>query len=123
MRIYRGNRFAPPSKTSRKQVDPRFDTFALLLILIDLVLLAVFAWKAARLEAAAGAPNSVILSMSLLSAVPSLVGLGLWYAMRGRVYIFSLPLLAMSLLMFPGLNYLCSSILARPLLPYALDAV
>lgn len=117
MRIYRDHRFAPSSPT-RRNADPRLDTLALLLILIDLVLLAMFAGKSAQAHVAGASPKHLILYMSLFSIVPSLVGIALWAYMRGRTYIFALPLLGMSVILFPGLNYTCASYLARPLLPY-----
>jgi hypothetical protein len=118
MKIYRADRFAPPSRSARKQVDPRLDTFALALILVDLLLLGAFAWKIAHLQAAASSPNKLMVYMALATAVPSLVGLGLWWLMRGKLYLFALPLLAMSVIMLPGLNYACAAFVARPLLPY-----
>jgi hypothetical protein len=118
MRIYRADRFAPPSKTGRRQVDPRLDTVALLLILIDLILLGIFAWKTAHALAAGSPPHRLMIQMAFISAIPSLVGLGLFGYMRGRAYIFALPLLAMSVVLLPGLNYACASYLARPFLPY-----
>ena len=118
MRIYRAHRFAPPSHTARRQVDPRLDTLAVLLILIDVLLLGLFTWKSAQALATGGSANRLILYMSFLSAVPSLMGLGLWGYMRGRVYVFALPLLGMSVLLLPGINYMTASYLARPFLPY-----
>ncbi len=93
---------------SSRQMDPQLDTFALLLIVFDLFLLGLFAWKYARVEAAAGSPNRLILYMSLFSAIPSLAGLS-----------FAFPLLFMSVMVFPGVNYACASAVAKPLLPYA----
>lgn len=119
MRIYRGDRFAPPSKSGRRQVDPRLDTLALLLILIDVLLLGLFAWKSALALAAGASSHRLIVYMSLISILPSLGGLALWGYMRGRTYIFALPLLAMSVMVLPGLNYACASYLAKPLLPFA----
>jgi hypothetical protein len=118
MRIYRGDRFAPPSKSARRAVDPRLDTFAVLLILVDVVLLGFFALKCAQALVAETSPNRMILWMSLISVVPSLAGLGLWGFMRGKTYIFAFPLLAVSAMLLPGVNYFCASYLARPLLPY-----
>src|SRR5882762_1709201 len=109
MRIYRAHRFAQTSRTSGGQVDPRLDTFALMLIVLDLCLLGLFACKVARVEAAAGSSNRLILYMSLLSAIPSVVGLSLAWFMRGKVYIFAIPLLFVSVMTFPGLQYACAS--------------
>src|SRR4029077_10606162 len=92
---------------------------ALLLIVLDLCLLGVFAWKEARVEAAAGSANYLILSMTLLSTIPSVVGLSMAWSMRGKVYIFALPLLFASVMTFPGLQYACASIVAKKWLPYA----
>src|SRR6266513_1797252 len=111
--MYRSHRFAPPSKTSGRQVDPRLDTLALLLNVLDLGLLGLFAWKEARLEAATGSPNRLILYMTLLSTLPSVAGLSLAWFMRGKVYLFALPLLFASVMTFPGLNYACASIVAK----------
>ena len=119
MPIYRAHRFASPSSTSGRQVDLRLDTWALMLIVLDLCLLGLFAWKDARVEAAAGSPNRLILYMILLSTVPSVVGLSLAWFMRGRAYIFALPLLFASVMTFPGLNYACASTVAKLWLPYA----
>src|SRR6266480_2597766 len=119
MPMYRADRFAPSSSTSGRQVDPRLDTWALLLIVLDLCLLGLFAWKEARVEAAAGSPNRLILYMTLLSTLPSVVGLSLAWFMRGKVYLFALPLLFASVMTFPGLNYACASIVATHWLPYA----
>src|SRR4051812_26034382 len=119
MPIYRAHRFAPPSRTSGRQVDPRLDTLALMLILLDLFLLGIFAWKVARVEAAAGSPNHLILYMALLSTAPSLLGLSLAWYMRGKVYIFAFPLLFASMMTFPGLQYACASMVAKRFLPYA----
>src|SRR6266700_2756797 len=105
MPMYRGHRFASPSNTSSRQMDPQLDTFALLLIVFDLSLLGFFAWKYARVEAAVGSANRLILYMSLISAIPSLVGLSLAWFMRGKVYLFALPLLFTSVMVFPGVNY------------------
>jgi HEAT repeat protein len=104
---------------SSRQMGPQLDTFALLLIVFDLFLLGLFAWKYARVEAAAGSTNRLILYMSLFSAIPSLVGLSLAWFMRGKVYLFALPLLFMSVMVFPGVNYACASVAAKRLLPYA----
>jgi hypothetical protein len=119
MPIYRAHRFAPPSRTSGRQVDPRLDTVALLLIVLDLCLLAVFAWKVARVEAAGVSPNHLILYMTLLSTIPSLVGLSIAWYMRGRMYWFSLPLLFASVMTFPGIHYACATTAAKHFLPYA----
>src|SRR5947207_12327059 len=108
MPIYRAHRFAPPSSTSGRQVDPRLDTFALMLIVLDLCLLGLFAWKVARVVAAAGSPNRLILSMTLLSTIPSVVGLSLAWFMRGKAYLFALPLLFASVMTFPGFHYACA---------------
>jgi hypothetical protein len=118
MRIYRGDRFAQSSRSPRRQADPRLDTLALFLILIDIILIGLFAWKSAHALAAGSPPNRLILYMSMASIFPSLLGLGLWGYMRGRVYVFALPLLAMSVMLLPGLNYVCASYVARPLVPY-----
>jgi hypothetical protein len=118
MRIYRADRFAPPSKSGRRQVDPRLDTLALMLIGIDLLLLGIFVWKIAQALPAGGSPNRLTLQMSLVTALPCLAGLGLGWYMKGRAYVFAFPLLAMSAILLPGLNYACASYLARPLLPY-----
>ncbi len=123
MPIYRGHRFAPPSKSVRGQMDPRLDTFALLLIMIDLILLGLFAVQCAKGQAAAESPNRLILRMAMFSAIPSLIGLGLSWYMRGWVYIFALPLLCASAAILPGLNYVCASFLARPLVPYTVIEV
>src|SRR4051794_7916206 len=109
MRIYRADRFAPPSKSARSKVDPRLDTVALALILIDLVVLAMFALKSAQALPAGGSPNRLIVTMSLFSVIPSLGGLGLWWYMRGKAFIFTFPLLVMSMMLLPGLNYSCAS--------------
>jgi len=39
--------------------------------------------------------------------------------MRGKMYLFALPLLFISVMVFPGIHYACASIAAKPLLPYA----
>jgi len=119
MRIYRAHRFAQPSSKSRGQADPRLDTFALLLIMVDLFLLGLFAWKEARVEAAGSSPSRLILYMSLLSAIPSVVGLSLAWFMRGKAYLFALPLLFASVMTFPGLQYGFATIAAKHVLPYA----
>jgi hypothetical protein len=95
------------------------DTFALMLIVLDLCLLGLFAWKDARVEAAAGSPNRLILHMTLFSVIPSVLGLSMAWSMRGKVYIFALPLLFASVMTFPGLQYACASIVAKHFLPYA----
>src|SRR5688500_539024 len=118
MRIYRADRFAPPSKTGRRQVDPRMDTIAVSLILVDLILLGIFVGKCAQALVTGEPPNRLILYMSLMAALPSLAGFALWAMMRGKAYIFALPLLAMSVVLLPGVNYFCASYLARPLLRY-----
>ena len=100
-------------------MDPRLDTFALMLIVLDLCLLGLFAWKEARVEAAAGSPSHLILYMTLLSTIPSVAGLSLAWFMRGKVYLFALPLLFVSVMVFPGVNYACASVVAKHLLPYA----
>ncbi len=119
MALYRGDRFAPPSKTARGKVDPQLDTFALLLIMIDVILLGLFALQSAKGHAAGDSPNRLILRMTMFSAIPSLLGLGLFGFMRGKAYVFALPLFCMSVMVLPGLNYVCSSYLARPLVSYA----
>src|SRR5260221_14295594 len=105
MALYRGHRFAPPSKTARGKVDPQVDTFALLLIMVELILLGLFALESAKGQAAGVSPNRLILRMTMFSAIPSLLGFGLWGTMRGKAYIFALPLFCMSFLVLPGLNY------------------
>jgi HEAT repeat protein len=39
--------------------------------------------------------------------------------MRGKVYIFALPLLFASVMTFPGIQYACASVAAKHVLPYA----
>lgn len=119
MRLYRDHRFAPPPKTGRGKVDPRLDSLALILIMVDLILLGMFALQSAKGQAAAEPPNRLILRMTMVSILPSLVGLALCGYMRGKGYVFALPLLCTSVMVLPGLNYICGSYLARPLLPYA----
>jgi HEAT repeat protein len=118
MRIYRDHRFATASRPARGKVDPRLDTFALMVIMVDLALLGLFAVLSAKGQVAGDSPNRLILHMSLFSAIPCVVGLGLWSYLKGKAYLFTLPLLGMSLCMFPGLNYVCGSFLAKPLIPY-----
>jgi HEAT repeat protein len=118
MRIYRDHRFATASRPARGKVDPRLDTFALILIMVDLILLGIFAVLSAKGQVAGDSPNRLTLRMTMLSAIPCIVGLGLWSYMRGKAYLFALPLLCMSVFMLPVVNYVCGSYLAKPLVPY-----
>src|SRR5437762_11842100 len=57
--------------------------------------------------------------MTLLSAIPSVAVLSLACFMRGKAYLFALPLLFASVMTFPGFQYACASIVAKHFLPYA----
>jgi hypothetical protein len=117
--MYRAHRYGPVTKSSSsRQFDPRLDCVALLLIIVDFLLLGYFAWEVAEVEAASGSLNRVIIFLTLFCTLPSLLGMAMAWYMRGKPYVFALPLFFVSVMVAPGINYACASLGAKHLLIY-----